>query len=118
MSKISHLDRSVVVLVEWATESFAGWAKLVGAYNVVTGSVMDAGLSEEGHEALRAIVSAGYKGWHDSIAVRQATQQLAELAELGQYDREVVLAYARKERGEDRIKRLYGILDAFDASLR
>lgn len=48
------------------------------------------------------------------MAVRATTERLRELQNTGQYDREVVLAYARRERGEERIKRLYPLLDDFE----
>jgi hypothetical protein len=59
MEKVQHLEKSVVVLVEWIPGEFEGWAKLHHAYNIVTGEVIDAGLSEEASEALERIVSEG-----------------------------------------------------------
>jgi hypothetical protein len=112
--KFTRLESSVMLLVEWPTVSYAGWAKLVGAYNVATRARMTAGLTQKGINALEGVMFHGYKGWHDAMAVRATTQCLHELQDIGQYDREVVLAYARRERGEERIKRLYPLLDDFD----
>ncbi len=58
MGKIRHLAQSVVVLVEWMPREYEGWAKLAGAYNVVTGEVMASGLSEAGLKALKAVSKA------------------------------------------------------------
>lgn len=116
MRKVYRLKKSVVVLVEWPPESLQGWAKLVGAYNVVTGEVMQSGLSEAGMQALADIVFDGYKGWHDDIASRMTAKHLKDLAESDGYDRELVLAYARIHHGEHGIDRLEKILDAFEAS--
>lgn len=117
MGKVHHLTKSIVVLVEWPTARFEGWAKLVGAYNIVTGAVMESGLSEAGIKALKGIVWEGYNGWHDEIARRLTFRQLQELAAEGGYDRELVLAYARREKSDYAISNLVKILDKFDASL-
>jgi hypothetical protein len=117
MDKITSLKKSVVVLAEWPTESHEGWAKLVGAYNLVTGSVMGGPLDEATSKSLKAIVFDGYKGWNDDIAVRMTLTHLRELHAAGGYDRGIVEAFARSERGEHGIAKLYGILDSFDTSL-
>ena len=116
MNKVYRLKKSIVVLVEWPPESFAGWAKLVGAYNVVTDEVMTSGLSEAGTKALADIVFDGYKGWHDDIAARMTTRHLQDLAKSDGYDRDLVLAYARMHRGELGIDRLRKILHEFEES--
>ncbi|MCB8045021.1 hypothetical protein JM654_15365 [Microbacterium oxydans] len=51
--------KNFVVLVEWPSERFDAWAKLVGAYNVVTREVMDAGLNDAATAALEGIVWEG-----------------------------------------------------------
>jgi hypothetical protein len=51
MEKVQHLEHSTVVLVEWIPGEFDAWARVVGAYNVVTGQVMNADLSAESSEA-------------------------------------------------------------------
>src|SRR4051794_30432755 len=40
MEKLQHLETSVVVLVEWIPGEMEAWAKVNGAYNVVTGKMM------------------------------------------------------------------------------
>jgi hypothetical protein len=115
MDKVRGLEKSAIILVEWPTESYAGWAKLVGAYNVVTGEVMESGLSEAGMKALEGIAFEGYKGWHDDIAIRLTRARLEELRELREYDRELVLAYVRIHRGQYGIDRLEKVLDRFEA---
>lgn len=108
---------SIVILVEWPGTRFDGWAKLVGAYNVVTRDVMDAGLNEAAKKALEGIVWEGYNGWHDDIAHRLTMGRLRELDDAGSYDRSLVLQYAAMERnGLTSIKRLEKILDRFEAS--
>ena len=72
VGEVKRFEKSAIVLVEWPTESYEGWAKLVGAYNVVTGEVMASGLSEAGMQALtsprsvdeakRQLQAAGYRG--------------------------------------------------------
>lgn len=114
MDKVRHLEKSVVVLVEWPTENYEAWAKLRGAYNIVTGEVMSAGLSEAGLKALEGIVWEGYNGWHDSIAETLTTARLKELAALGEYDRDIVVEYASQHRGQTSIERLQKILDRFE----
>ena len=79
MEKVYRLHKSVMVLVEWPPERFDGWAKLVGAYNALTGEVMESGLSADGLKTLEQIAFAGYKGWHDQIAERQTLSLLADL---------------------------------------
>jgi len=114
MSKIDHLWRSVVVLAEWHQDDHSGWAKSVGAYNVTSGVVMSDGLNEEGNAAIEALLFAGYKGWHDSMAIAQANRALNELLASGGYDRQVVLFRARKARGERGIEKIHSILDNFE----
>lgn len=117
MDKVHHLTKSIVVLVEWPTTRFEGWAKLVGAYNVVTRSVMGSGLSETGTKALEGIVWEGYNGWHDDIARHLTLKRLEELAADDGYDRELVLAYARREKSDYAIGNLVKILNTFEASI-
>jgi hypothetical protein len=115
MEKLQHLEKSVVVLVEWIPGEMEAWAKLNGAYNVVTGEVMVAGLSAEAEEALDAIVCEGYKGWTDDISARVVRGQLEALRAAGAYDRKMVLAYARQTKHETSIQRLEVIMDKFAA---
>lgn len=117
MDKAQALPKSIIVLVEWPTTRFKGWAKLVGAYNVVTHSVMNSGMSEAAEKSLKDIVWEGYNGWHDDIARRLTLKRLADLADLGSYDRELVLAYARHEKSDYSIENLLKILNSFEASL-
>lgn len=116
MEKAQHLEKSVVVLVEWIPGEFDGWAKLNQAYNVVTGEIMDAALSPASVEALDRLVFEGYKGWTDSISARMVTSYLTDLADAGAYDRDIVLAYARQTKHEGAIERLQKLIDAFEAS--
>lgn len=115
MEKVYRVQKSVIVLVEWPPERFDGWAKLVGAYNALSGQVMESGLSAGGLEALGQIVFAGYKGWHDQIAERQTLSLLADLKASDGYDRELVLAYARMRKSEASMERLENILNKFEA---
>lgn len=117
MEKLYHLEKSVVVLAEWIPGEMEGWAKLNQAYNVVTDEVMDAGLSEEVVEVLERIVFEGYKGWTDSISDRMVRSFLDDLAGVGAYDRDLVLAYARQTKDESSIERLKKILDKYDAAM-
>ncbi len=117
MDKVHKLTKSIVVLVEWPTTRFEGWAKLVGAYNIVTRSVMESGLSETGAKALEGIVWEGYNGWHDDIARSLTLKRLEELASGDGYDRELVLAYARREKSDYSIGNLVRILNTFEASI-
>lgn len=116
MDKIHHLEKSIVVLVEWPTANFEAWANLVGAYNIVTGEVMTANLSDNATKALEGIVWEGYNGWHDSTAEILTTSRLKELAELGEYDRSIVIEYASQHRRQTSIQRLERILDRFERS--
>jgi hypothetical protein len=114
MNKVTRLKKSIVIVVEWPTESYRGWARLVGAYNVVTGAVMSTNLTDAGRKELEGILFEGYKGWHDNIAERMTISRLQKLTALGQYDRDVVLAYVRREKSEDSVKRFIKILEEFD----
>jgi hypothetical protein len=116
MEKVHHLEKSVVVLVEWIPGEMEAWAKLNRAYNIVTGEVMDAALSGQATEILESIVHEGYKGWTDSISERMVRSWLGDLAALGEYDRDLVLAYARQTKYESSIERLEKIMDKFEAS--
>lgn len=116
MEKLHHLVKSVVVLVEWIPGEMEAWAKVNRAYNIVTGEVMVAGLSDEAIEILERIVHEGYKGWTDSISERMVRSWLDDLDTLGEYDRELVLAYARQTKHESSVERLGKIIDKFDAS--
>lgn len=116
MDKIHHLEKSIVVLVEWPTENFEAWAKLVGAYNVVTREVMSANLSDDAIKTLEGIVWEGYNGWDDSTAEILTTSRLRELDALGQYDRDIVIEYASQHRELTSIQRLERILDRFERS--
>lgn len=118
MSKITRLKKSIIMVVEWPTESHEGWARLVGAYNVVTGAVMSTNLTDEGRKELDGILFEGYNGWHDNIAERLTISHLEKLAALGQYDRDVVLAHVRREKNEDSVKSFIKILDQFEPALK
>lgn len=115
MEKVRHLHKSVMVLVEWPPERFDGWAKLVGAYNALTGEVLASGLSAADLKILEQIAFEGYNGWHDQIAERRTLSLLADLAAGDGYDRELVLAYARMHKSSDAIERLEKILNKFEA---
>ncbi|MER7609746.1 hypothetical protein [Nocardioides sp. NPDC127503] len=95
MEKLHHLEKSVIVLVEWVPGEMEPWAKVTGAYNVATGEVMDAALSAEAQKALEGIVYEGYKGWSDDISARVVRGHLEDLQAAGAYDRSLMLAYAR-----------------------
>lgn len=114
MSKVAGLEKSIVIVVEWPTESYEGWARLVGAFNVVTGTVMSTSLTDAGRKELEGILFEGYKGWHDNIAERMTISHLRKLSALGEYERDVVLAYVRRQKSEDSAKRFIKILDLFD----
>lgn len=116
MEKVHHLESSIVVLVEWIPGEMEPWAKLTGAYNVVTGEVMDAALSAEAQTALEGVVEQGYKGWTDDISARGVRGHLKDLQTAGAYDRALVLAYARLTNWEPAIQRLEKILDKFEAA--
>lgn len=116
MDKVHRLDKSVVILVEWPTENYEAWAKLVSAYNVVTKKVMQSGLTDIGMKALEGIVWEGYNGWHDSVAATLTTAHLKELAASDGYDCDIVLAYAAKDRGQLGLDRLERILEKFEGS--
>lgn len=116
LEKLRHLENSVVVLVEWIPREMEPWAKINSAYNIVTGEVMHADLSDEADEILQGIVDEGYKGWTDSISERMVRRSLDDLVALDEYDRDLVLACARQAKHESSIERLKKILDQFDAS--
>lgn len=108
--------KNFVVLVEWPSERFEAWAKLVGAYNVVTREVMSANLNNEAVKALEGVVGEGYNGWHDETARILTLARLRELDQAGGYDRDIVIQYAVMERSLTSIERLEKILDQFEAS--
>lgn len=116
MEKLHHLENSTVVLVEWIPGEMESWAKVTGAYNVVTGEVMDAALSAEAQRALGGIVDQGYKGWTDDVSARMVRGYLRDLQAAGAYDRALVLAYARLTKWERAIQRLEKILDRYEAA--
>ena len=117
MEKLHHLEKSVVVLVEWIPGQMEAWAKLNGAYNAVTGEVMESRLDEETIELLDGIVAEGYNGWTKSTDVKMTKSYLEDLSKAGGYDRDLVLAYARQEKHEASIERLAKILDEFERTL-
>ena len=117
MAKAHHLSKSIVIMVEDPSERFEAWARLVGAYNVLTRKVMSAGLTDAGAKALDGVVWEGYNGWHDSIAEMMTSKHLKDLVELGEYDRAIVLEYAAQRKGEYALNRLEKILDTFERSL-
>lgn len=116
MEKVQHLDKSIVVLVEWIPGEFDAWARLHGAYNVVAREVMDAALTPETREILDRIVNEGYNGWTKSLDERMTLSYLGDLATAETYDRSMVLAYARQTKSESSIARLEKILDKFEGS--
>lgn len=77
---------------------------------------MDAGLREDAVEILERVVFEGYKGWTDSISERMVRSLLDDLAGLGAYDRDLVLAYARQTKHESSVERLEKIIDRFDGT--
>lgn len=115
MQKVND-RKNFVVLVEWPSERFEAWAKLVGAYNVVTREVMSANLNNEAVKALEGVVWEGYNGWHDETARMLTLARLRELDEAGGYDRDIVIQYAVMERSLTSIERLEKILNQFEAS--
>jgi hypothetical protein len=118
MEKSQHFRRSVVILVEWIPAEFATWARLCGAFNVVTGEVLDPALGHEEARALEGIAAAGYKGWHDVTSQQMTLRYLDDFSKVSHYDRELVLAYARRTKSERSIATLAKILDEFEASVR
>lgn len=118
MEKIQHLEKSVVVLVEWIPGEMEAWAKLKQAYNIVTDEVMGIDLSAEAVEVLERIVFEGYKRWTDSISERMVRSFVDDLIELGAYNRDLVLADARQTKYESSVERLKKILDSYDATSR
>ncbi|WP_207392750.1 hypothetical protein [Aeromicrobium sp. IC_218] len=116
MEKLHHLEKSVVVLVEWIPGEMEAWAKLNRAYNIVTGEVIDAALSDQAAEILERIVQEGYKGWTDSISERMVSGWLNDLAARNEYDHDLVLAYVRQTKHESSIERLQKIIGKFEAS--
>jgi hypothetical protein len=118
MEKVQRLEHSVVVLVEWIPGEFDAWARLVGAYNVATGQVMNADLSAESFEALEGIVSEGYNGWTKSTDELLTLSYLKDLEAAGTYDRELVLAYARQSKPEESVERLKKLLDKLEGPPR
>lgn len=116
-TEVHRRSKSIVIMVEDPSERFEAWARLVGAYNVLTRKVMSAGLSEAGTKALDCVVSEGYNGWHDSIAEMMTTKHLKDLAELGEYDRAIVIEFADQRKGEHALKRLEKILDRFERAV-
>lgn len=117
MEKLHHLEKSVVVLVEWIPGEMAAWARLHEAYDVVTDEVMELGLDEEAIELLGGIVAEGYNGWTKSTDIRMTKSYLEDLSKAGAYDRNLVLAYARQTKHEASVERLVKILDEFDTTL-
>jgi hypothetical protein len=118
MDKISRLEKSIVVLVEWANTSHSGWAKLHEAFDVSNERLMESDLNDGARKTLDAIVFEGYNGWNDRISEISTHRLLRDLTDAGGYDREVVLAFARVQRGESGIQRLYKLLDEFDLASR
>lgn len=118
MEKIQHLEKSVVLLVEWIPGEMEAWAKLKQAYNIVTDEVMGIDISAEAVEVLERIVVEGYKGWTDSISERMVRSFVDDLIELGAYNRDLVLAYARQTKHDASVQRLEKILDSYDAAAR
>lgn len=118
MEKLHHLEKSVIVLVEWVPGEMEPWAKVTGAYNVATGEVMATGLSTEAQKALEGIVDEGYKGWSDGISARIVHGYLKDLQAAGFYHRDLVLAYARQTKWEPAIQRLEKIMDKYEAVSR
>lgn len=76
MEKLQHLEKSVVVLVEWIPGEMKSWAKLNQAYNIVTNELLDAGITDKARESLDQIVFEGYKGWTDTISGRVVSMTL------------------------------------------
>lgn len=116
MTKVHRAAQSTVIMVEDPSERFDAWARLVGAYNVVTRQVMIAGLTEAGARALNGVVWEGHNGWHDSIAETMTIKNLRDLADSDGCDRAIVLEYASQSKSEHAIKRLEKILDNFESS--
>lgn len=106
-----------MILVEWPAENYAAWAKLVGAYNVLTRDVMTAGLTEIGTKALEGVVWEGYNACLDEIAATMTTVRLTERAGSDGYDRDIVLEYAAQHGSQYSLPRLEKILDKFARSL-
>jgi hypothetical protein len=63
-------------------------------------------------------VFEGYKGLTDSISERMVRSFVDDLIELGAYNRDLVLAYARQTKYESSVERLKKILDSYDATSR
>ena len=99
MEKIQDLERSVIVLVEWIPGEFDGWAKIKGAYNVVTGEVMDAGLSPDAVEALQGMSARGTTAGTTTPRGRFTRSYLDDFAKAGVYDRELGTRLRPANRG-------------------
>ena len=115
MEQLQHVENCTIVLVEWIPGEMEPWAKVAGAYNIVTDEVMSAQLDAKAQRALEGIVHEGYKGWTDDISDRVVRGYLDDLRDADAYDRALVLAYARQTKWERAIERLEKIIDKYEA---
>jgi hypothetical protein len=108
-------QKNIVVMVEWPSDRFEAWAKLVGAYNVVSRQPMRSNLNDEAMKALEGIVWEGYNGWSKETDKILTLARLRELDKAGGYDRDLVLQYAAMERSHAGVEQLAKILRQFEA---
>ncbi len=113
--KFAQLTDSIVVLVEWQEPSFEGWARSVGAFNVVSGRVEGPRMSETGRRCIDDVIAYGDRGWQDEPARHATEVELRKLQKAGLYDRELILALARNVRGESAIVTLSRLMDQVEA---
>jgi len=112
MEKTQQLLASPMVLVEGRPAEFLAWARWRGAYNVKTGQVMETGLSSAARRLIEHIASEGNNGWATSVDKTLTLEHLRRLAATGEYDRDLILGFARLRHSEESIAGLTQILDS------
>lgn len=111
--KFVHLENSLIIVAEWRKASFLGWARLVGAHNVVTGELLSDGLSADGRRAVDQIVACGDLSWTDAPARSTVNSCLDRLTALDELAPEVIVARARHEWGANPARALGSILTEY-----
>ncbi len=111
--KFVHLTDSLIIVAEWHTASYLGWAKITAALNITTGQTHHDGLTNAGRRAVDQIVACGDLSWTDTPAHNTVDTCLNHLTALGELAPDVISAHARHHWGADPVRTLDKLINNY-----
>ncbi|WP_147301838.1 hypothetical protein [Microbacterium sp. AG157] len=95
-----------MIVLEWETGEFAGWARHNRALNFDTGEDLVPTRSAEAMELYERIAWNGNNGWRDDWGKRDAIRDMRKLRDMGELDVLDLAGYMIGRRGSRAIRQL------------